>query len=61
MRPFTRVASVIFGLVAVAHVLRVVLHVEVVVGAWRVPMGISWAGTLVAAALAVALWRESRR
>lgn len=59
VRPMTRLASGIFGLVALAHVLRLAFQVEVVVGGWRVPMAISVFGALVPAALAFFLWRES--
>jgi len=51
---------VLLGLVALAHLLRFVLRIEVVAAGNVIPMWVSVIGFLVPAALAVALWRESR-
>ena len=40
-----------FGLVALAHLLRVVYQMPVCVGDWAVPMWLSWGGVAVADAL----------
>jgi hypothetical protein len=48
------------ALVAIAHLLRLVLRVEVVAGGVVVPLWVSLVGFVVPGALAAALWRESR-
>ena len=60
MKPFTTAASVIFALVATAQLLRVLLGWEVQVGQFVVPLWFSVLACLVAATLAVMLWREQR-
>lgn len=60
MKPATLVAVVIFGLVAVAHLLRLVFQTEVLVGGTAVPMWVSVVGVVVAGALALALPREAQ-
>jgi hypothetical protein len=59
MKPATLVAVVVFGLVAVAHLLRLVFQTEVLVGGAAVPMWVSVVGLIVAGALALALPREA--
>ena len=60
MKPATTVASFLLALVAVAHLLRLIFRVEVLVGGATIPMWVSVVATIVPAALAIALWRESR-
>ena len=51
------ISGTIFGLVALAHLLRVVYQVPVHVGDWAFPMWLSWAGFVVPVALCVwAFW-----
>ncbi len=38
-----RIASLIFGLVAIFHIVRVFRHTAVTIGSHLVPMGLSWA------------------
>jgi hypothetical protein len=47
-RTFTIIASVIFGVVALFHVLRIFLGWPAVIGGWTVPMWVSWIGVIVA-------------
>lgn len=49
---FIYVASVVFTVLAVLHVLRIVNGWEAVIGGWEVPMGVSWAAIIVGAYLA---------
>jgi len=51
---FSTVAASVFGIVALAHVARLALHVPVLVGSTAVPMWVSWVGLLVAGGLS--LW-----
>jgi hypothetical protein len=56
----TRLTVVLLLLVAAAHLLRLLLGVQVTVGSTTVPLWVSGVGTIVAVALAIALWRERR-
>ncbi len=60
MKPAACLSSLMLAIVAVGHLLRLVLRVEIVAAGWVVPMWLSAIGFLVPAALAVWLWRESR-
>lgn len=61
MKPFTTIAVAIFALIALAHLYRLIAGFEVVVAGCTIPQWASVAGLIVAAGLAVMLWRESRR
>ena len=54
-----RVASVIFAIVALAHLLRVLNHARIVIGTYEVPMGLSWLGLIIAGVLCIWMWRAS--
>ena len=58
MKPAARVAIVFLGLVAIAHVLRLVSQVDVTVGSLVIPMWASVLAVLGPGALAVWLWSE---
>jgi hypothetical protein len=55
-----RVATAIFGLVALVHLLRLFFGFQVVLGTWNVPLWVSGAAAVVAGALAIWLFRLSR-
>jgi hypothetical protein len=57
-KPATFFAVVIFALVAIAHLLRLIFGVPVMVAGWPIPSWISVFGFVVPGALSVALWRE---
>ena len=59
MKPFTIVAVVVFSLVALLQLLRVVLGWEVTVNGILIPLWASVIACVVAATLAVMLWRET--
>jgi uncharacterized integral membrane protein len=59
-RPFTLIAAVIFGLMAVVHVYRLVTHFQIIAGSHTLPLWLSIVGIAVAGILAVGLYRESR-
>ncbi len=61
MKPGTTVAVVILFLIALAHLLRLVFQVEIIVGGVTLPMWASILGCVVPAFIAVMLLRESRR
>jgi len=52
-----RVASIIFAIFAVGHLLRLIKHAQVIVGTHTIPMGVSWAALIVAAILSIWMWR----
>jgi len=61
MKPFSSVAVVVFGLVALVQLLRLVLGWSVVVNGVSIPLWASAVACLVAAGLAVMVWREARQ
>ena len=52
-----RVASIIFGIFAIGHLVRLMKQAQVTVGTLTIPMGVSWIALIVAAILCVWLWR----
>jgi hypothetical protein len=58
---FTRIASIVFLIVAAAHAYRLYAHLSVVIGSYSVPMWFSWLGAAGAALLCVMLFVENRR
>jgi hypothetical protein len=52
-----RVASFLFGIFAIAHLLRLITHTQVAVGTHSIPMGLSWIALAIAAILCIWLWR----
>lgn len=61
MKPFSTTAAVVFALVALAQLLRLVLGWPVVVNGVNIPLWASAIACLVAAGLAVMVWREARQ
>jgi hypothetical protein len=61
MKPFSAIAAVVFVLVALAQLLRLVLGWPVVVNGINIPLWASAIACLVAAGLAVMVWREARQ
>ena len=60
-RPFTMIAAVIFGLMALVHVYRIMTHFQVIVGTHDIAQGVSWVAVAVTAVLSVGLFREAMR
>jgi uncharacterized membrane protein YecN with MAPEG domain len=54
-----RVASVIFAIFAIGHLLRLINQAPVTVGTHQIPMGLSWVALIIAAVLCIWLWRLS--
>jgi len=59
MKPFTTIAVVVFSLVALLQLVRVGAGWEVTINGISVPTWASVVACVVAAALAVMLWREA--
>jgi len=60
MKPFTRIAVVVFSLVALLQLFRVALGWDVTVGGILIPSWASVVACVVAATLAFMVWRETR-
>ena len=57
-KPFTRIAAVVFGIVAVAHLLRVIFHISLIIGGLQVPPWVNVIAALIAGFLAAMLLGE---
>ena len=53
------VASVIFGLVTLAHIVRLFRHAKVSFAMHTIPMEVSWIGIIVFGLLCIWMWRLS--
>lgn len=51
-RRFSQLAAVIFAIVALAHLLRALAGLDIVIGAESIPVWVSWVGAVVAGFLA---------
>lgn len=56
-----RVASILFAIFALAHLIRLIRHIHVTVGTTHVPMWVSVVALIVAGLLCIWLWRLSAR
>ena len=58
---YLMISATIFAVVAIAHLVRAIQQWPIAIGPWTVPVGVSWIGALLAAALcawAVSLLRK---
>jgi len=60
-RPFTLIAAIVFGLMALAHVYRIMTHFQLIVGTHTIGQGVSWVAAVVGAILSIGLFREAMR
>jgi hypothetical protein len=61
MKPFTTIAAIIFGLMALVHAYRIMTHFQVIFGTHEIAQGVSWVAVVVTAVLSVGLFREAMR
>jgi hypothetical protein len=61
MRPSALVTVLFLALVALAHLARLVLHLEITVDEVTVPPWVSWLAVIGPGALAIWLWRDRGR
>ena len=61
MKPFSHIAGLLLGLIALVQLLRVIWGWSVVINGFAVPLWPSAIACVVAAVLAVMVWREARR
>jgi hypothetical protein len=52
-----RVASILFGIFAIGHLVRLIKQAQVTVGSHTIPMGLSWIALIIAAILCIWFWR----
>lgn len=60
MKPVTLTAAILFSLIALMQLLRFILNWEVIVNGVIVPVWVSGVAFVIAAGIAVMLWREAR-
>ena len=61
VKPFSQIAAVVFGLVAVMQLVRLLMGWSVLINGISIPLWASVIACLGAAALAVMVWRESHQ
>ena len=60
-KTFSLVAGIIFGVVALFHLVRIFAEWTVIIGDWSVPKSVSWIALVVAGGLALLGLRLSAR
>lgn len=61
LKPFTLIAAVIFGLMALLHVYRLFTDFQVIFGSHTIPYNVSWIALIVTGLLSFGLFREAGR
>ena len=61
MKPFARIGSVVFGIVALAHLCRLIAGFDVEIGETDIPHWVSIPALILALVLCIGLWRESKK
>lgn len=56
-----RVASLVFAIFALGHIVRLFNHARVTFGSYDIPMGVSVVALIIAGTLCIWLWRLSSR
>jgi hypothetical protein len=59
VKPFTTISIIVFSIIAFIHLLRLFFGWEVIINGMIIPIWVSVPGFLIAAGLALMLWRES--
>lgn len=60
MKPFTRIAVVLLGLIATLQLARSIMGWEVTINGMGVPVWVSALASIVTGGLALMLWKENR-
>ena len=61
MKPATAIAIVFIGIVSLAHLLRLIFQLDIIVAGKAVPIWMSGVAFLATGALAIGLWAEHRK
>lgn len=56
-RVYLLVAGTVFGVVAVAHLMRIFFGADLTIGGWQAPLWLSWLGTAITAYLSYMSFR----
>ena len=57
MRPYVRVSALLFGLVAVVHLIRAIRRWPLLIGGYPIPAAVSLVVCVVAGGMALWAWR----
>lgn len=60
-RPFTMIAAILFGIIALLHAYRLAVGIPIMIHGQLVAQWVSWIGVIVAGVLSYGLFREARR
>ena len=60
MKPFTRIASIIFGIIAIVHILRLVLGIRIMLDSIEVSRWVSVVGFIAGLIMCLGLWKEGK-
>jgi hypothetical protein len=60
MQAYLQISGVLFGLIALVHLLRLLRHWPVVLAGYMVPLWASWLGLILAAGLSIWALRLTR-
>jgi membrane protein implicated in regulation of membrane protease activity len=61
MKPVTTIVAILLIAVSIAHLLRLILQVDIVANGVNIPIWLSIFGCIILAVLAFMLWRENRK
>jgi hypothetical protein len=61
MKPVTTIVVILLTAISIAHLLRLILQVDIVANGVTIPIWLSIFGCIIPAVLAFMLWRENRR
>ena len=61
MKPVTTIVVILLCAISIAHLLRLILQVDVVANGVNIPVWLSIFGCIVPAVLAFMLWRENKK
>ena len=60
MKPFTKIAMIVFSIICAFHILRLIMGWEAEMDHMAIPMWMSGVGALFSGLLAVMLWKENK-
>jgi hypothetical protein len=61
MKPVTTIVTILLVAISIAHLLRLILQVDIVANGVNIPVWLSILGCIGPAVLAFMLWRENKR
>ncbi|TRZ85135.1 hypothetical protein D4R89_12795 [bacterium] len=61
MKPVTTIVAILLMAISIAHLLRLILQVNIVANGVNIPIWLSIVGCIIPAVLAFMLWRENRK